>query len=121
MSEFWSLMAPWLIAAVFLPGWIVLWLWIRPSDEWYERVIQEWADSEGWRVAAIDDFHWYDRLLAKIYKVDRVRMANTRTNRVYRVRVVDKKGCERECKAVVGYLLLWPTSRNIAIKWIKPR
>ena len=121
MGEFWRAMAPWLIMAVLLPAAIVLSLKITPSDEWCERAIQEWADSQGLRVAAIDDARWYDRLLAKIYKVDRVRMANTKTYKVYRVRVVDQKGRERECKAVVGHLLPWPTQRNISITWMKAR
>ena len=55
MNEFWSYMAPFLIAAVLPPATIVLNLWLIPSDEWAERVIRDWADSEGLRVATIDE------------------------------------------------------------------
>jgi hypothetical protein len=118
MGEFWTAMAPWLIMAVLLPAWIVLSLKIMLTDEWCESVIQKWADSQDLRVVAIDNAQWYDRLLAKIYKLDRV---PTYYNGVYRVRVIDRKGRERACKAVVGHLLLWPTQKNISIKWIKAR
>ena len=109
MGDFWSYMAPWLIMAVVLPAVIVLSLKLMPTDEWAERVIREWADSQGLRVAAIGDARWFDRLLI------------TKLHEVYRVRVVDKKGLERECKAVVGHFLLGRTYRNISISWIKAR
>jgi hypothetical protein len=114
-------MAPWLIVAVLMPAWIVLGLKIMPTDEWCESVIQKWADSRGLRLVAIDNAQWYGRLLAKLYKLDRVPMVHMTPRGVYRVRVVDKKGRERACKAVVGHLLLWPTQRNISITWIKSR
>jgi hypothetical protein len=119
MSEFWGYMAPWLIMAVLLPTTIVLSLKMMPTDEWCESVIQKWADSQGLRLVAIDNAQWYGRLLAKIYKLDRVPKVHMTPNCVYRVRVVDKKGRERMCKAVVGHLLLWPAQRNISIAWIK--
>ena len=108
MTDFWGALTPWLIMAVFLPAAIVLSLKIMPSDEWAEMVIREWADSQGLRVAAIDDARWFDRLFIN-------------THKVYRVRVLDKKGCARECKAVVGPFLLRRTYRNISITWIKAR
>jgi hypothetical protein len=110
MSEFWSYMAPVLIAAVSLPAMIALGLKLMPSDEWSARVIQEWADSEGLRVAAIDDTRWFHGL----YRWSSL-------HEVYRVRVLDNKGRERECKAVVGHFLLSRTYKNISIKWIKAR
>jgi hypothetical protein len=105
MSEFWSYMAPFLITAVALPAAILLGLKLRPSDVWSETVIRKWADSEGLQVVAIDDAEWFYR----------------NYSRLYRVRVLDKTGFERECKALVGHLLLRATYRNISIKWINDR
>jgi WD40 repeat protein len=108
MAEFWVHLGPWLIMAVLLPAVVVVNLLIMPSDEWAEGVIRDWAKAEGLRVAAIDDARWSDRLFS-----------NSNLTKVYRVRVLDKTGCEGECKAVVGHLLLWPTSRKIRITWIR--
>lgn len=105
MSDFWSHLAPFLIMAVLLPAAIVLSLWLMPSHDWAERVIQGWANSQGLRVAAIDDSRRY-------YRLSSLSVA-------YRLRVVNRKGRERECKAVVGRFLLGQTYRNIAITWTK--
>jgi hypothetical protein len=109
MSDFWIAMAPWLIMAVLLPVGILLSLKLMPSDEWSQRVIRDWADSEGLRVVAIDEV----RLLGGLYFPG--------SYRVFQARLLDKKGLKRECKAVVGHLLLGQTYRNIAITWIKAR
>ena len=110
MTAFWEAMAPWLIAAVVLPGAIVLSLGLRPSDEWSEKVIREWADSEGLRVEAIDEVRWFGHLPRPGHSY-----------RVFGIRVLDEMGLERECKAVVGHLLLNRSRRNLAITWLKPR
>lgn len=110
MGDFWTYLAPWLISAVALPAWIVLYLKIMPSDEWAEGVIRRWADSQGLRVEEIDDFRWFG-LLSK----------SGSFWKSYRVRVMDEDGRERKCQAVVGRLLLWETQRNISITWIKTR
>jgi hypothetical protein len=100
-------MAPWLIAAVVVPTGVVLGLKMRPSDEWSEQVIRDWADSEGLQIAEIEEVRWFGGLYLSNH------------SRLYRVRVLENNGFERECKAVVGRLLLGRTARNIAITWVK--
>ena len=108
MSQFWQAMAPWLIMAALVGPIIALSLWLIPSDEWSAGIIGEWADSEGLRIRTIDQPRWIDRF-------------GSNTSAVYRVRVLDEKGHERECKAVVGRFMPRATFPNLKITWLKPR
>ena len=109
MSEFWSAMMPWLIMAVGLPVAVVISLKLVPTEAWARGVIEEWADSQDLRVEAIDEPRWFDRLFI------------SKTHVVYRVRVQDKSGRQRSCKAVVGRFVLARSYRNLRITWIKPQ
>jgi hypothetical protein len=120
MSDFLTYLAPWLIMAVALSAAIVLGLKLMPTDQWAEGIIRGWADSQGLGVTAIDDAPWLDLIMPSTWNDARWSdLLMSSTCKAYRVCVMDRKGCERACKAVVGRFLLGRTHRNISITWIK--
>jgi hypothetical protein len=103
-----SHLRPWLILASFVMGLIQRSLELMPSAEAIEEMIREWADLEGFQIAAIEAPKWFDRLLSL-------------THDVYRVRVLDQAGCERTYRAGVGRFLLDKTFEHVKITEIEPR
>jgi hypothetical protein len=82
---------------------------VMPSEEWDDEVIQEWADSHGYRIIKIEGGGFFDGVLA------------TKLQVVASVVLVDDRGERRKCRAVVGHGLLGRARRQITIRWVGNR
>lgn len=78
-----------------------------PWQKWAKRSLQDWAAERGYRITAIDDAPWLDRIFT----------INLPFEQTYRVSFIDERGQAWWCKAWVGSI---PIGRRgwVRVYWV---